>query len=202
MWRHVWVGLRPSDVIPPGGRWDARSPGLCGALARERCGNCLLEIRSCENSLSPFSNEFPPTPQTPTVERILGFDIARGEPVRRGGVDSPPNGERRSGFISVHGSRAAGNSFLSPRGRSARFGPVSAQCVLKETRCSLRGVRVPLVVFIHICIRLLFGSINTSIVHNDQFEDIRLAHAACASWQGVVAALVVEVVESSSSSRN
>lgn len=61
---------------------------------------------------------------------------------------------------------------------------------------------MPLVIFIHICIRLLFGSINTSIVHNDQFEDIRLAHAAGASRQGVVA-LEVEVVESSSnSSRN
>ncbi len=40
-----------------------------------------------------------------------------------------------------------------------------------------------LVIFIHIYILLLLGSINTSIVYNDQFEDIRLAHQACTSSQ-------------------
>lgn len=166
------------------GRWDARSPGLCAALARERCGNCLVEIRSCENSLSPFSNEFPPNLGSRSSNAFSVLTLREENRRGGGGIDSQPNGERRSGFISVHGSRAPGNSFFVARGRSARFGPVFVQCVLKETHCSLRGVRVPLVVFIHICIRLLFGSINTSIVHNDQFEDIRLAHAACASSLG------------------
>lgn len=43
-----------------------------------------------------------------------------------GGVDSQANGERRSGFISVHGSQAPGNSFfLSP----AADQRVLAQCL-------------------------------------------------------------------------
>lgn len=178
-------------------------PGLRASAARSRESDVEIvcwKFVAAKTHCHLFLMSSPPLPK-PRPSSAFSVLTLREENRRGGGVDSPPNGERRSGFISVHGSRAAGNSFLSPRGRSARFGPVSAQCVLKETRCSLRGVRVPLVVFIHICIRLLFGSINTSIVHNDQFEDIRLAHAACASWQGVVA-LEVEVVESSSSSRN
>lgn len=33
-------------------------PG-CALGSKGRCGNCLVEIQSCETSLSPFSNEFP-----------------------------------------------------------------------------------------------------------------------------------------------
>lgn len=50
--------------------------------------------------------------------------------------------------------------------------------MFKESPCSLQGVRVALVIVIPIYILLLFGSINTSIVNNDQFENIALAYPA------------------------
>lgn len=54
------------------------------------------------------------------------------------------------------------------------------QCVFEETQCSLQGVRVALVIFIHIYILLLLGSINTSIVltTNLKILDLPTQHAA------------------------
>lgn len=57
--------------------------------------------------------------------------------------------------------------------------------MFKESPCSLQGVRVALVIVIPIYILLLFGSINTSIVNNDQFENIALAYPACMSTKKV-----------------
>lgn len=57
--------------------------------------------------------------------------------------------------------------------------------MFKESPCSLQGVRVALVIVIPIYMLLLFGSINTSIVNNDQFENITLAYPACMSTKKV-----------------
>lgn len=55
--------------------------------------------------------------------------------------------------------------------------------MFKETLGSLQGVRLALVIVILIYILLLFGSINTSIANNDQFENNRIFsnYPACMS---------------------
>lgn len=56
----AWVrGKRPSDVLSAGVSSKTASVPGCALGSKGRCGNCLVEIQSCETSLSPFSNEFP-----------------------------------------------------------------------------------------------------------------------------------------------
>lgn len=48
----------PPLGVPSPPSKKASVPG-CALGSKGGCGNCLVEIQSCETSLSPFSNEFP-----------------------------------------------------------------------------------------------------------------------------------------------
>lgn len=53
------LGLQACDENPPAAPARHSDASSVPSRAPGGCGNCVLEIQTCETSLSPFSNEFP-----------------------------------------------------------------------------------------------------------------------------------------------